>query len=107
MLNDLEVDLLQPPELAKWNSPRYKLWKALQGMLLSQWAALIERFPGDGSIRYGGEMWKMNLSDLYPDFQAYCKYIEVYRNNNRTADAARAAEKCRELPYQPADILKD
>jgi len=98
MLNDLEVDLLQPPELAKWNSPRYKLWKALQGMLLSQWAALIERFPDDGSIRYGGEMWKMNLSDLNPDFQAYCKYVEVYKNNNRYSDAARAAENCRKLP---------
>ncbi|MGC2166887.1 MAG: hypothetical protein WA632_12850 [Gallionella sp.] len=102
MLYDAEVDLLQPPELAKWNSPRFKLWKALQIMLLSQWKALTEAYPGDGSIRYSAELWKMNVSELEPDFRACCKYVDAYKNNNRLEDAARAEAKCRDLPGDPA-----
>jgi hypothetical protein len=93
-----EVDLLQPPAQAKWNSPRYKLWKALQIMLQTQWIYLAEQFPEDWSVRYNAEMWKINVANLEPDFRAYCTFSEVYKQSGRFEDATRAEAECRKLP---------
>ena len=52
LLWELVLDLSQPPEQTKWNSPAHLFWEKSKEMLASKWVDLGKHFPDDVSVRY-------------------------------------------------------